>query len=384
MARPPLPVGTYGKIKIYEVGPRRFRARTRYRDYDGVTRPVERVGSSRTTAENNLKEALRDRGRTALDGEITADTKVTAVAELWLRDIDDSDRALRTKITYRENWERHLRPALGELRVRDMRVSRVDRIVRDLRAHSGTGTATHARVVLSGVLGLAVRHDALEANPVRELTPDRRGRRTKKEKINLTEDGLGRLRRHLRESALARRFDLIDLVDVLSGLGCRIGELLALDWTKIDEGAGTVAIEGTVIRVPGEGLIVQSHTKSAAGMRTITVPGWVMHTFIRRYETANGPWVFPSTRGTLRDAENTRSRLRELLNGTEWEGLHPHAFRRLVATRLDAKGLSARDIADYLGHERVSMTQDVYMARRVTGALAANAMESLGPDESGG
>jgi len=38
-----------------------------------------------------------------------------------------------------------------------------------------------------------------------------------------------------------------------------------------------------------------------------------------------------------------------VFEGTEWEGLHPHAFRRPVATRLDAKGFSAREIADYLG-----------------------------------
>ncbi|HZE01985.1 MAG TPA: tyrosine-type recombinase/integrase [Pseudonocardiaceae bacterium] len=38
------------------------------------------------------------------------------------------------------------------------------------------------------------------------------------------------------------------------------------------------------------------------------------------------------------------------------------AFRHLVATRLDQAGLSAREIADYLGHERISMTQDVYMS----------------------
>jgi integrase len=384
VGRPPLPVGTHGKITVYEMGPNSYRARTRYRDYDGISRPVERVGRSRTAATNKLKEALRDRGRAALDGEITADTKVSAVAELWFRDVEDSDRALRTKVTYRENWERHLKAAVGELRVRDMRVSRVDRIVRDLRENSGSGTATHAKVVLSGILGLAVRHDALEANPVRELTPQRRGRKASKEKVNLSEESLAGLRQHLRSSKEAKNYDLVDLVDVLSGLGCRIGELLALDWTKVDEKAGTLAIEGTVIRVPGVGLIVQSHTKSAAGMRTITVPSWVMDIFRRRYETAHGEWVFPSTAGTLRDAENTRSRLRRVLKGTEWEGLHPHAFRRLVATRLDAKGLSAREIADYLGHERVSMTQDVYMARRVTGALAADALERLGPIENRG
>ena len=57
---------------------------------------------------------------------------------------------------------------------------------------------------------------------------------------------------------------------MLSGLGCRIGELLALDWPRVDDAVGTIAIEGTVVRIPGEGLIVQPHTKSNAGMRTIT------------------------------------------------------------------------------------------------------------------
>ncbi|MQA17273.1 MAG: hypothetical protein GEV09_25060 [Pseudonocardiaceae bacterium] len=63
MGRPPLPVGTYGRINVYKLGARRFRAQAKYRDYDGVTRKVERVGQSRTAAENNLKAALRDRGR---------------------------------------------------------------------------------------------------------------------------------------------------------------------------------------------------------------------------------------------------------------------------------------------------------------------------------
>lgn len=29
-------------------------------------------------------------------------TKVSMLAELWLRDVDESDRAIRTKITYRD------------------------------------------------------------------------------------------------------------------------------------------------------------------------------------------------------------------------------------------------------------------------------------------
>ncbi len=382
MGRPPLPLGTYGAIRVYELGPSRFRARAKYRDYDGVTRPVERVGASRTGAKNNLKEALRDRGRGAHDGEVTADTTVAAVGELWLRDIDESDRAIRTKVTYRDVWNRCLRPAVGALRLRDMRVSRVDRVIRDLREHHGPGTATQAKVILSGLLGLAVRMDALEANPVREITPT--SRKSKQEKLALTEESVTALDTFLRASEEAKKYDLVDMAAVLAGLGCRIGELLALDWTRVDDEAGTLSIEGTVIRVPGSGLIVQDHTKSRAGMRRITPPSWVIGQLRRRHAVSHGPWVFPSTRGTLRDPDTTRQQLRKVLRGTPWAGLHPHAFRHLVATRLDAAGLSAREIADYLGHERVSMTQDVYMSRRVTGRAAAAALERLNPSEKGG
>ena len=38
---------------------------------------------------------------------------------------------------------------------------------------------------------------------------------------------------------------------------------------------------------------------------------------------------------------------------------------------LDRRGLSARTIADQLGHARVSMTQDVYMDRRAVDQAAA-------------
>jgi integrase len=39
-----------------------------------------------------------------------------------------------------------------------------------------------------------------------------------------------------------------------------------------------------------------------------------------------------------------------------------HSFRKSVATLIDDRGLSARVGADRLGHSKVSMTQDVYMA----------------------
>lgn len=50
-------------------------------------------------------------------------------------------------------------------------------------------------------------------------------------------------------------------------------------------------------------------------------------------------------------------------------------FRRTVATRLDEAGLSARAIADHLGHAKPSMTQDVYMGRNVASSEAATILD---------
>ncbi len=109
-------------------------------------------------------------------------------------------------------------------------------------------------------------------------------------------------------------------------------------------------------------------------MRTIRPPAWVMDILKRRHAKSESRWVFPSASGTLRDLDNTRGRFRQVVNGTEFAGLHPHDFRHYVAGMLDDAGLTAREIADYLGHERISTTQEDYMERGVVGEDAGPAL----------
>jgi integrase len=89
-----------------------------------------------------------------------------------------------------------------------------------------------------------------------------------------------------------------------------------------------------------------------------------------------GP-VFPNTLGGLRDKHNTLARWREFRQRAGYPWVTFRTFRRSVATLLDEAGLTAREIADQLGHSKVSTTQDVYMARRVTSRKAADALESV-------
>ena len=104
----------------------------------------------------------------------------------------------------------------------------------------------------------------------------------------------------------------------------------------------------------------------------------------RRPADGTGP-VFPSASGGWRDRNNVSRDLRKTRAGSPVEWFVSHTARRTVATVLDRNGLSAGAIADQLGHARVSMTQDVYMGRRIVGQEAARSLEGLlsgsGPEE---
>ena len=73
--------------------------------------------------------------------------------------------------------------------------------------------------------------------------------------------------------------------------------------------------------------------------------------------------VFPSAAGTWRDPNNFGREWRRVRDELGIPNVTTHSFRKSVATLIDDRGLSARVGADHLGHSKVSMTQDVYMAR---------------------
>jgi integrase len=126
-----------------------------------------------------------------------------------------------------------------------------------------------------------------------------------------------------------------------------------------------VEVSSTVIRWTGHGLVRKS-TKSRAGQRILLLPSWEVADLQRRRARGvrlDTP-VFPNTSGGWRDPKNTRRDFRGALDRAGFDWVTSHSFRKTTATLLDQAGLSARVIADQLGHARPSMTQDVYMGRR--------------------
>lgn len=384
MPRPPLPVGTSGEVRVDTVRGR-FRARCLVRDYDGVVREVERIASSQARARARLGEAIRDRHRMDADAEITSETKLSDVVRIWLVDLRAEVRAGEKSPGTGELYEttaRRITEGLGELRVREVTVGRVDRFLAVTATHHGPVSAKRAKTVLTGVLGLAARHDAIRTNPVRDTARIKHGE--KKTAVALGIDQVYDLRIKLAADQKARDWDLLDFVDMMLATGKRIGENSAITWEAVDLDAGTVEIRGTVIRVKGEGLRIKWRPKSKAGYRKLRLPSWAVEMLRRReVEAVPNEWgvVFTSPTGLLRDPSNTQADLRDVFGRLGYPWVTSHVFRKTAATLLDEAGVTARKIADQLGQSQVSVTQDFYLGRKIASEDAARVLEIIGrPD----
>ena len=375
MARPPLAVGTYGKVDFLTASNGRIRARVRFRDHDGTTRPVTRFGATKAGAERTLKQAIRDRTGPAC-GDITAEHRVRELVSIWLVDVDARGLADRTKEHYRYVTDRYVIPGIGGLRLREVTVGAVDRLLKAIAQHSGAGAAKSTRSVMSSLLGMAVRHGAIATNPVREVA---RVAKARKPVRALTASEGTALVVALRADARAVELDLPDLVEFMLGTGVRFGEALALRPPKVDVDGRVIEIDATVVRTKGHGIRVQEHPKTAAGWRVLAVPEFVADIVRRRAlkdTVRSAGTVFASPLGHVRDPSNTAADLRRALDRANFDWVTSHTFRKTVATRLDEAGLTARQIADHLGHARPSVTQDIYMGRNVVSTRAAEVLQT--------
>lgn len=165
----------------------------------------------------------------------------------------------------------------------------------------------------------------------------------------------------------ARKRDLPDLVRFLVATGERRGEALGAHWSDFDAAAEALTMTGNLVEVRGRGK-VRNEGKSETAQRTIPLPSWCVQLLKDRQATLGevdkDKPIFPNSRGGYLNASNLNNRywipFRDRA-GYAW--LTFHALRKTVGTLLDEAGLTARQIADVLGHSHPSMTLNNYMGR---------------------
>ncbi|MCP2320970.1 Phage integrase family protein [Nocardia amikacinitolerans] len=411
MPRPATELGSYGDIGTKQKHDGTWRAWATFRGYDGKGRLVDAHGPTESKAKTALRKKLAARqkqykGR-ARD-KVTRDTRLSVLMDMWLTEVERDEGVDRQSYDlYQGEIEVStdkrakkdaikLRPALGNLRVWEADAGRLDEHIQSV---AGAGMKSKARlhkVILTGIMGLAVRYGALSENPVRDTSRLRR-RKTKPQIIE--RDRLVGLREQLRQWLAGEEIPgtpaythgpkrdqfVVDVADLILGSGVRPGEALAASWDQFDLEAepATFTIDATVVRLKGKGLFRQEWTKTDAGHRTVALPGFAVDMLkrlqgdpgrgrmceVRALREVRGEvvevndqtaLVFPGRGGVLRDPHNF-NRTWRAARGTIYKDVTQYTFRKTVAT-LIAEGSDARTAAKQLGHAREGITERHYIA----------------------
>lgn len=381
MARAPLVLETHGKITRKRIAgtPTAF---TRYRDADGVTRKVQRIGKTLAEAEENLKKALKQRHLEAdASAVLSSESTIDNLVSEWLTESREAERyAAATLRTYSKRAEKTITPGIGSVRLREVTVSKLDRFVKLTIKHHGPGTARTVRSVLINAFDLATRHGLTDSNPARNTAPVP----TTKSTPNVP-DGelLARLMEHLKAydeelEKKGRTAYLYDLTALYLATGARTAEMLATTWTSAsdEEGGFKLSIEATLVIGEDGKLFRQTYTKTDSGMRRLTLPKHAADIMRRRRVESTNEIVFPSATGTYRWPHNLRRDWREALAGTEFEKITPTSFRKAVATLLrDELGMSAA--SGQLGHSDERVTKKHYAKRVVDAPDVSEALQKF-------
>lgn len=138
------------------------------------------------------------------------------------------------------------------------------------------------------------------------------------------------------------------IVDVLASTGMRVGELVGLDISDVDleERECVVTGKGNKQRPVYFDARAKLHLSEYLAART-----------------DNSPALFVSLKSGARrmSVGNVEARLRELGRATDVGRVHPHKFRRTLATRAIDKGMPIEQVQKLLGHAKIDTTMHYAM-----------------------
>lgn len=288
----------------------------------------------------------------------------------WLPMVDGKvalgDLKPTTASHYRIIVESYVRPAIGSIRLRDVKPTTLRKFYADLAGKRGLGSKSirNVHVLISNALSLAVSDGYLPSNPAkgRDVVPTGRSREMKCWDADET-------RKFLATAADDRLFAAWRIV---ATCGLRRGELLALRWADLDFHAGTLRVERALVVDPNTHKFVFQSPKTERSRRTIdldsvTVDAIKRHRVAQAQERlaagdawAEGDLVFSNEIGEPIRPETFARRFHALVKVAGVTRIRVHDVRHTAASLALQAGVPLHVVSDMLGHATSSITLDVY------------------------
>ena len=298
-------------------------------------RQIEKELSTTTTADTMAKvlSIISD----VMEGfdmrEISVEDEQDDMLECFLQALDVQSRSKKTIAHYRLVLGQMLASARTSARritvyhLRSYLAKQKERGLKD-------STLAHFREVFSSFFGWLFREGLIEKNPVVNLGNIKVA---KVEKKVFTDIDMELMRRNCR-----RKVDKA-IICFLASTGCRVAELVGLDRNALD-------LENLECVVRGKG-----NKERTVYLDTVTAM------YVRAYlasRTDDNPALFVTRTNERFQTGGIRDLLKRLEGTSGVEHIHPHKFRRTLATSLAKRNMPIQTIAAILGHESISTTME--------------------------
>ena len=305
----------------------------------------------------------------------------------YLKNLKRLGRARTTVETYTVHIEKHIRPALGTVRLDKLTPHTLDAYFTGLEAKGlSPRTIRLNHAIVSAALSQGVDWGWLSANPAKRARLAAPGRSTTEA---LTVDQL----RTLYRAALEDDTDLALCIALGAITGCRRGELLGLKWSDVDW--NRCAVQVARQWVPAKGGQVLSETTKGGKGRTVFI-GAEGIALLKGYKAAKRAEVGREPDGWLLspDAGTTPLRAKSVTDYVTRLGkrlkipVHFHSLRHMAATELAHAGVDLPTAAAQLGHSPAVMASTYLHTSDERGAAAGELIASvvgkaLNPAKSG-
>lgn len=285
----------------------------------------------------------------------------------WLRDSIAPSVGPKTPEGYEAACRVHIIPALGHIRLGDLRSRQVQSFYADkMREGLGIRARRNIHAALKRALKQAVVWGELASNPAESLVPPKASFEEESEEIRaLTNEQTGVLFAAARECG--DRFRNLYIAAVRTGL--RQGELLGLKWgdLNLDSSPASVTLRRSLAAKLGGGFYF-TPTKRKSQRRRLALLDEAAKALRAQRELQNEErrtrrWkesglVFPSTIGTPMNARNLYARnFKPTLRSTDLPDISFHDLRHTFASiMLFEWGASPRFVQEALGHASIKIT----------------------------
>jgi integrase len=308
---------------------------------------VRRKVTGRTQAEAWARaEALRAR-------PVGDDPTVELWLTTWISDrVPGSDLSRRTVESYTYMVRAHIVPALGGLKLSQLRPTDVEQMMGNMKDQGlSPWTIRQARAVLRRALTIAERDELVSRNVAKLVDGPRIGDRKRQ---TLTPEQF----RSLVEAVDTNTVGVLTVF--LASTGLRIGEALGLEWQHVDLSAGTLTVLQAA-KKDVKGRVYIDRPKTPGSKRTIHLSKFLV-TRLREAAPSGGRFVFardPEGFEPLRLDTAGRSVKRHTTK-VLGEAFTPHGLRHSAASLMLAEGVPLKTVSETLGHASISTTADIY------------------------